>query len=377
MVKIKKYWPISFASAAVIVAVAYAVWTQRSAGWFAEEDEVQVKVASAKKITIPVVAEGADQLQAGKETDVISPLPGVLEDVRVKVGDLVKTGQVVAVLQAKELLERAHANEKAVKAAAANLQEVNRQLEDIEEKLATTRELYRKDLIARRDVEEMEIVADTAKAEKQRAQAELAQREAALAQTRYLMGLTKIVAPATGIVTRRFAQPGASLAASAAIMSVAEPAMMRITIRLAAADAHLVHPGMAAMVRITALPETVFKGIVSNVKMAAESETHVATAEIQLPNPGGLLKPGMEASVSVPLAEEREVIVVPRAAVFDLQGKRCVYVVDGHRIRLRSITTEADQSADTVVTSNLAEGEKVVITGQNKLRSDSYVHIIE
>jgi RND family efflux transporter MFP subunit len=251
------------------------------------------------------------------------------------------------------------------------------QLRNSEEKLATTRELYRKELIARREVEEMEILAETARAEKERAQADLAQREAALAQTRYLLDLTKIVAPASGIVTRRFAEPGVSLAASAVIMSIAEPAMMRITIRLAPAEARLVHPGTAVAVRVGALPGRIYKGTVSDVKLAVEREGNGSTAQIDVPNPDGLLKPALQVSVSVPLAAARELIVVPHAAVFDFQGKRCLYVVDGRRAQLRSVGTGAEISGETVITSNLAEGEKVIVAAASKIQPQSYVRVVD
>jgi RND family efflux transporter MFP subunit len=372
----KAFWPIAFASVAGIAGFGYAVWSQSVTGWFAREPEVRVKVAAAKKITAPAVAEAVGQLQASKETDAVSPLPGVLTEVRVKVGDLVKRGEVVAVLRAKELLERADANETAVRRAVANLREMKTQLENAEEKLARVREYYRKDLIARRDVEDMEILAETARAEKERAQAELAQREAALAQARYLLGLTKITAPASGIVTRRLAGPGASLAASAVIMSIGEPAMMRITIKLAPAEASLVKSGMVAAVRAGALPGKIYNGTVSSVEMAVEREGDGATVQIDVPNLDGLLKPGLEVSVSVPLSGARALIVVPRVAVFDIQGKRFVYVVEGRRARLKSVGTGGEISGEIAITSNLAEGEKVIVRAESKIQPRSYVRVV-
>jgi RND family efflux transporter MFP subunit len=377
VLRIKKYWPILLASSAVIAGAGYAFWTQSPAGWFGAERAVGVKVVAAKKITVPAVAEGKGQLEASKETDVVSPLPGVLAQVRVKVGELVKRGEVVASLEAKEWRERLDANEAALKLAANKLKESQTQLDNTEKKVATTRELYRKDLIARREVEEMESLARTAQAEKERAQAELAQREAALAQTRYLLGLTKIVAVASGIVTRRLAEPGASVAASAVIMSIAEPSMMRFTLKLAPVDARLARSGMTAAVRVGASPGKTYNGRVSSVETTVEREGDGATVQIDVPNPDGLLKPGLQVSVSLPLGGAHEFIVVPRAAVFDYQGKRCVYVVDDRRAKLRNVVTRAEISGETAIASNLAEGEKVVVSGPSKLRADSYVRIVE
>jgi RND family efflux transporter MFP subunit len=176
---------------------------------------------------------------------------------------------------------------------------------------------------------------------------------------------------------RRFAEPGASVAASGVIMSIAEPAIMRAAVRLAPAEAALVRPGMAATVRVGALPGKIYKGTVSNVNMAAERENNGSTAAIDVPNPDGLLKPGLEVTVSVPLAAAPEVIVVPRGAVFDFQGKRCVYVVDdGRRAQLRNVGTGAEISGEIAITSNLAEGEKVIVAAETKIQPQSRVQIV-
>lgn len=368
------FWPVALGSAAGIAALAYALWIQSSAGRLTLAREIKVQVAAARKISTPGVVQAAGELTTAKQTNVLSPLPGVVKELRVKVGDRVNSGDTVAVVQAKELLERAEANEIARKAAVASLNESKTRLEKAGEKLDRTRDLYRKDLIARREVEEMETVAETARLENERAQAELAQREAALAQTRYLLGLTRIVAPSSGIVTRRFVQPGASLAASAVIISVGDPAVMRATVTVDGNEAQLMRAGMVAQVRVPVLPGKIFRGTVSDIKMAAEEGG--ARAQIDVAGADGLLRPGMEASVSVDLGRPRELIVVPRAAVFESAGKPCVYVVEGGRARQREVATAGEIADETVIASDLAEGEQVIVAAGDNLQSGSYVRIM-
>lgn len=377
MVKIKKYWLMIAASAAVIAAVGYGMLNQRLVGSFSAKPEVLVRVAAARKTTAPAVIEAVGQLEATSETVAVSRLPGVVKDVRVKIGELVHKGEIVAVLQSKELLERLRSNQTAVKVAAANLQEMKTPLEDAEKKLAVARELYRKGLIARRDVEEKERLAATRQAEAERAQAELAQRQAALAQTRYLVGLTKVVAPVSGRVTRIFAGTGVSVAPSTGILSVADPAFMRVAIKIPPLEVHRVHSGITATIRIAGLPRKEFSGTVSKAVAVMEGKANFSTAEIRLRNTDDALKPGLEAFVSLALPGEGERVVIPDAAIFDFHGKPYVYVVKKHRAQARSIDTGAQGSGETVVTSNLTAGEKVVVAGQGQLRPDSYVRIIE
>lgn len=369
-----KHWPISVALAAVLALAAYGLWNQGFIPRFTAERKIEVKVAAAKKLSTPAVIQAVGRFQPSKEANVISVVPGVIKEIR-KIGDTVKAGEIVTLVDSKPLTERLRLNETAVKVAAAKLQAVKGRLEETEKKLAVVREAYGKELIARRDLEVMKTAAETAQVENERAQAQLAQSEAALAQTRYLLALTRVVAPVSGIVASRAVEPGASVAAYARVMSLADPTMMRVVIRLPAAEARLVHAGIAVIVRVPALGGKVFDGSVSHVTMGGEENT--STAEIEVRNTDGTLKPALEVFVSVPLEQERERITIPHAAVFELQGKSCVYVIQDGKARLRCITTGAQESGDIVVTSNLAEGERVVVEGQSKLRPDHSIRIVE
>jgi multidrug efflux pump subunit AcrA (membrane-fusion protein) len=138
----------------------------------------------------------------------------------------------------------------------------------------------------------------------------------------------------------------------------------------------LVHAGVTLGVRLADLPGKIYTGTVSDVRAAAERDEEETEAVIDIANPDGVLKLGMQASVSIPLgATERELVVVPRAAIIDFQGKPCVYVTDGRRARLRSVATVGDAPGETVVVSNLTEGEKVITAAEGKLQPESYVRI--
>jgi HlyD family secretion protein len=368
-----KHWRILLTLAAILGVVGYGLWNQASVRHFPGKDNLKVKVVAAKKISTPAVIEAVGQLQTTQQRDVVSVVPGVVKEIR-NIGDRVKAGEVVAFVDSKSLTERLRANETAVKAAAARLLEVKRRLDETERKLAVVREAYGKELIARRDLEVVESAAETAQVENERAQAQVAQSEAALAQTRYLSALTRVVAPVSGIIVSR-TDRGTSVSAYARIMTLADVTTMRVAIPLPAADARFVHAGVAVKVGVPELRQKTFEGRVSRVTMATGAEVNGSSAEIEVQNNNGTLKPGLEALISVPL--EREQITIPSAAVFELQGISCVYVIADQRAVLRRITTALRESTDIVVTSNLAEGEKVVVEARNKLKPGDSVRIFE
>ncbi len=364
-----KHRGIALALAAVLGVVAYGLFR-----YLPGEGNLQVKVVAVKKISTSAIIEAAGQFQASQQTDVVSVVPGVVKEIR-NIGDKVKVGEVVALIESKSLAERLRANEIAVKVAAAKLQEVKGRLDETEKKLAFVRDLYAKELIARRDLEIVEAAAETARVENERDQAQLAQSEAALAQTRYLSALTRVVAPVSGIVASRSVERGASVAAYARIATLADMTLMRVVIPLPAAEARMMPAGLAVKIRAPALQGKVFEGRVSQVTVAAGEEGDVSTAAVDVQNTDGTLTPALQALVSVPI--ERERITIPYAAVFELQGQPCVYVVADQKAVLRRITTGVRESGDIVVASNLAAGERVVVQGQDKLHPGDSVRIRE
>jgi multidrug efflux pump subunit AcrA (membrane-fusion protein) len=94
----------------------------------------------------------------------------------------------------------------------------------------------------------------------------------------------------------------------------------------------------------------------------------MAPIEIEVPNPGFRLKPGMYARVRL-LAEHREAILtVPRAAVVDIGGRRGVYLADGDVARFRDVRTGISDDERIEVLEGLEEGARVVTTGALAIR---------
>jgi membrane fusion protein (multidrug efflux system) len=90
--------------------------------------------------------------------------------------------------------------------------------------------------------------------------------------------------------------------------------------------------------------------------------------EIEVPNPGFRLKPGMYARVRL-LAERRtDVLTVPRAAIVDLEGRRGVFVADGDTARFKEVRTGLSDTERIEILNGLTEGTRVVTTGSLAIR---------
>ena len=377
----KRYRVIFLPLAAIVLAIGYGGLRSsnrdRLSGWFAPDVEIPVKVLRVKEVQLARVIDLDGELQPLNETEIISQLPGIVKEIRYKAGDTVKAGAVVATIQSKELMERLRANEAAVKEAEDDLREKEKGIGSAEKELAHARELVQRDLIARRAVDDAEAAANLARAEKEVAEAQLAQRKSMLAQARYLLNLTRLVAPFGGVVTRRWVEPGGSVSPSMAILSIADSDTMRVAVRLTAKDAALVHPGMAVRLRMAAFPGREFAGKLAQISTSSEATDKVATAEIHLPNPDGLLKPEMKAVLSLAVDETHPALLVPKGSVSDFQGKNYLYTVSAGKAERKAVTKGLEQDNEVVIISGLEEGEFVIVAGLEKLRPGSRVRVLK
>jgi membrane fusion protein (multidrug efflux system) len=99
--------------------------------------------------------------------------------------------------------------------------------------------------------------------------------------------------------------------------------------------------------------------------------------EIEVPNPGFRLKPGMYARVQLTAERRENALVVPRAAIVDLEGQRGVYVVDdASTAHFKSIRTGLQDAEFVEVLEGLRDGERVVTVGTLALRDGDKVSLV-
>jgi RND family efflux transporter MFP subunit len=139
-------------------------------------------------------------------------------------------------------------------------------------------------------------------------------------------------------------------------------------------DFRRVQTGAPALVEVDAFPGEQFTGHVSRVAPVFDPATRTATMEIEVPNPGYRLKPGMYARVRLTAERKPDALTVDRAAVVDVQGRRGVYVVEeGDVARFREVETGLSNPERIEIVSGVAEGTRVVTTGALAIRDGERV----
>lgn len=331
---------------------------------FTREEEIVVAVAAVKQEPRPVVLRLSGALQPSAEVDVVSRLAGRLTEVKFKTGDSVTAGAVVATVYSGGLSERARVVEAGLNATRTQLQEREQQAATADKQLAHDKELYRQDLIARRDVEQAEIRAATARAELELARAHLAQEEAMLSQARKLQELARIVAPVSGLVVGALSA-GAPVTEARAILAIAQINKLKLIGEAPAVYKSLIRDGMTAQVSPRELPARARLGKVLRLDSGAAADK--IQLEISVDNRDRALAIGSAVDVALTLAHQELLLTIPRSALQSLADQHFVYlIIDGRAVR-RAVKL-ADESADPVaIGDGLNAGDRVIAERLSKI----------
>ncbi len=130
-----------------------------------------------------------------------------------------------------------------------------------------------------------------------------------------------------GFVGRRNVDPGAWASNQAPVVSVVDISSVRLVANVVEKDLRLVNVGDPARVEVDAFPGETFDGRIARVAPVLDPATRTAEIEIEVPNPGFRLKPGMYARMGVTIESRKDTTLVPKAAVVDYDSKRGVFTM--------------------------------------------------
>jgi membrane fusion protein (multidrug efflux system) len=110
------------------------------------------------------------------------------------------------------------------------------------------------------------------------------------------------------------------------------------------------------------------KGKIETINGLVNGRTGSIQLRAEFKNPNGILRSGSSGTIQLP-TEEKEIILIPQIAVFEMQGKQLVFVVDkSNKVSTKVIQTKGTSELNYIVSEGLNEGDLVVIEGVSKLR---------
>jgi len=361
---------------ALIVGVAWFNSALRFLpNWLGGEREIIVRVTRVRQHVGPATVRAKGELLPVNELDVTSRLAGKVTEVRFNVGDAVPANAVVAVVESRTLTQRITELEAALSAARKSLEANQEHLDSVEKQLARIDELYRQDLIARRDVDQATATVETARAQTALAQARAAQQEAMLTQARALQGFTRVTTPVGGVVLERHVNPGAMIAASSAIMTIANLAALRMKAIIPAEFAGDVRAGMNVKVIESTPPQRTLDGKVIRVERPMKDDERAAVVEIGIDSARDRLQLGTSVEAAITLDKEVETIWLPRPVVISDGGKNYVYKLVGERAVRQQVTLGESARERVEIIRGLKNGDWVIVNQLSLLKPGVRVRV--
>jgi RND family efflux transporter MFP subunit len=311
----------------------------------------------------------------GQATVDIQPrVGGRVDAIMVKLGDRVAKGQQIVKIEDRELQEQirqAQANLEVNKATVINRESDEKVAASV---LSRTQASYDRGLVAKQALEDAEARHNAAVAQVTVGKSQALQTQARIDELRITLSNTNIVSPVDGFVSRRMLDQGAYAGINTVLLTVVDIDTVRLVANLVEKGFKRVVPGVAAEVEVDAFPGEQFRGEVSRVAPVFDPTTRTAQMEIEVPNPGFRLKPGMYARVRLTVERRPNALTVPRNAVVDTEGRRGVFLVDNAQTaRFREVRTGLQDSDRVEVLDGLEDGQHVITVGALALRDGDRV----
>jgi len=342
-----------------------------------------------------VLTVGAE-FRPNQEIEVHAKISGFVKSIGVDVGDRVKPGQLLAVLEVPELQDEMLQDESAVKRANEEMNRAQADLDRAEAShdathLASTRlaavSRTRPNLIAQQDLDDAagrdrvsEAQVATARAALASAHEQIAFAQANQAKTRTLFAYARITAPFEGVITHRYADTGAMIQAGTAsqtqtmpLVRLSQNSVLRLIIPVPESAVPRIRLKSPVEVHVHSMGRTL-EGTVARFADRLDGDTRTMRVEVDVANPKLDLVPGMYAQASIPLDEAKDALTVPVQAIDRGNDRASVVVVtNAGKVERRDVELGLESADRVAVTKGLEAGDLVVTGNRAQLRAGEQV----
>lgn len=333
----------------------------------------------------------SSELVPFQEIDVFAKESGFVSKLYVDYGTHVKAGQLMAVLEIPELQALLQEDQATIKSMADQVTDSEHELSRIEAQHKVLHLEYTRlngvaetkpGLVAQQEVDDAqgkdlaaEAQVESAKSRLQVAQSQLTVAQSKLAHDQALFDYSKITAPFTGVVTQRYANQGTLMQAGTAsstqvlpLVRLSQEDLFRLTIPVPESYVRYIKIGDPVDVRVPALNRD-FPGKVIRFSSDVTAATRTMHTEVDVPNPKGILIPGVYAEATLTLDRKGDALVVPLQAVSQEGDSASVMIVDqANKIQDSNITLGVQTDSYAEVLSGLHEGDHVVVSDRSGLK---------
>lgn len=329
---------------------------------------------SAMSLTLPGETDAFDT------ANIYARATGYISERRVDIGSRVKQGDLLVHIAAPDLdhqLAQAIAQKGQTEAAIAQAQtqvtqaEANVNLAKVN--YARTNQLTQQgyESLQNRDTQQANVQTQEANVQSAKAGIRVAEandraQQATIDRLQALAAFEDVRAPFDGVITSRNVDTGDLINADAStgspMFTISRDSTIRVTVRVPQNSAIGILNGLGATVHVPQMPDRPFKGRVQRTSGALLYSSRSLTAEVDVPNPDGLLRSGLYVTVDFEIPREHPNVTVPaEALIFNQQGLQVATVEDG-KAKMHGVNIYRDHGTTIELRDGLDGGEHVVLS---------------
>jgi RND family efflux transporter MFP subunit len=354
-----------------------------------------VATVTAERAQVSSTSTVAGEFLPWQEVELHAKVAGYVRKISVDIGDRVRAGQTLAVLEVPELNAQVEGAAAGVRHSGDEIKRAQNEVSRAEASHTALHASYerlhqvsesRPGLIAQQELDDAyakdrtsEAQVDGAKSALSAALQQLQVSQSAHQQVRAMQDYSHIVAPFDGIVTWRYAdtgaliQAGTSNASSMPVVKIADVSVLRLRIPVPESIAAAIRVGDAAQVKVQASGER-FTGKVARFTGSLDRSTRTMQVEIDVVNKDYKISPGMFAEVTLDVQNRTNALTIPVTAVHRSGGNASVLLVNSaNRVEQRNVQTGTEDPERVEIVAGLQQGERVIVGNPGAYQSGELV----
>ena len=367
----------------LIIIVLFVVLGLIAFGYKNKNGTSKYRTAVIEKTTIMEKVEATGTVKPVQTITIGAQVSGLIKDVYVDYNSHVTKGQLLAQIDTSLFQAQVDQAQATLNAKKANLKKFQSELAYKKANFKRYGDLLKKNYVSRDDYESAKRNYYVAQAELESTKADIAQANATLQNNLANLRYCRIVSPVDGVVISKNVEVGQTVASSFQTPTLFEVAQdltkMRIEASVSEADIGKVKEGQEVDYTLDGYPDRVFKGVVSQVRLASATTNNVVTytVVVDVNNQDGILIPGMTANIEIVTTKRENILVVPHSALkfvpknhtekYDTQG---IWVMRNGKPQRISIETGISDDFNTEIKSSDVKEGDIIIIGSEQTGSD-------
>ena len=325
---------------------------------------IELAVADGGYISVYVNLPGEVAINGDRMAHIVPRVPGIVGEVKKKLGDAVKIGEVMAVIRSRGL-----ADAKAGYLAAIERYDLAKTIFEREEKL------WKEKITSEQDYLDAKKSFAEAKIERRNIEQKLhalgfsqEHLEKLPLEQESQLTVFEITAPFEGTVIDKHITLGEVVGDDSGVFVVADLSSVWVDLHVYPKDLMKIKKGQKVIISAgQMIPEA--EGVISYVGPVVGAESRTALARVVLPNSTGVFRPGLFVTARVAVDSIKAAVIVPKNAVQTLEGKKCVFTKDDHGFEPAFVTPGQSNKESVQIISGLKKGQKYVTKGAFELKA--------